>query len=143
MGVAEIIGFAACWLAVASLMLWGVFTEHRRGELFEPRLPRSESRRLRRAHRVPNSSSGAEWHPSRLGRSADEWVVAEQADGGTPDVGDRVRFLAGAWLASRGVDIDALHPEDIRLEVTTDGDGVSNTRLLIRSRALQASRRRH
>ena len=48
MGVAEVVGFAACWLLVAALMLWGVLTEKRRGPMrFEP----------------PAGMAGA-WHPS-------------------------------------------------------------------------------
>jgi hypothetical protein len=123
MGVAEIIGFAACWLVVASLMLWGVFTEHKRGGP-----PVS-------AHDV---------HPSRITRiPPGDWVVVETADGGTPEVATEARFLAGAWLASRGIDIDNLPPADVRTEVTSTGDGVSSTRVLVRAGALNASRRQH
>lgn len=122
MGVAEIIGFAACWLVVASLMLWGVFTEHKRGG---PPLP------------APN-----DWHPSRVGRiPPGDWVVVETADGGTPEVATEARFLAGAWLAARGIDIDNLPPADVRTEVTSTGDGVSSTRVLVRAGALTATRR--
>jgi hypothetical protein len=34
-------------------------------------------------------------------------------------------------------------PSDIRTEVTTTGDGVSTTRVLVKSAALQTSRRHH
>jgi hypothetical protein len=123
MGVAEIIGFAACWLVVASLMLWGVFTEHKRGG-------------------SPGEIGGGEWHPSRFGRtSPTDWIVVESSPGGTPDVATQAHFLASAWLASRGIDIDALPPADVRTEVTSTGDGISTTRVLVRAGALQASRR--
>jgi hypothetical protein len=123
MGVAEIVGFAICWLVVASLMLWGVFTERRRGAI--PLL------------------DGSEMHPSRLGRTgASDWVVVETVEGGTPDVAEHARFLAAAWLASRGVDIDLLPPADLRTEVTSTGDGVATTRILVRAAALSSRRSR-
>jgi hypothetical protein len=123
MGVAEIIGFAVCWLVVAALMLWGVFTEKKRGPMrIEP-------------------PTGA-WHPSRSGRGGPtDWMVVETAEGSTPEVGEQARFLAAAWLASRGIDISAVAPEDVRTEVTTSGDGTSATRVLIRAAALHGSRR--
>lgn len=122
MGVAEIIGFAACWLVVATLMLWGVFTERRRGPspIFD----------------------AAQLHPSRSHRpAASDWIVVETAEGGTPDVAEHARFLAGAWLASRGIDADSLPPADIRTEVTSTGDGFATTRLLVRAGALHPGRR--
>lgn len=126
MGVAEIVGFALCWLLVVSLMLWGVFTEHKRGP--EPDV----------------GPTPGEWHPSRYGRvSPTDWVVVETCEGGTPEVAAQARFLVAAWLASRGIDIDALPPSDIRTEVTSSGDGVSDTRVLVRAGALSASRRHH
>jgi hypothetical protein len=126
MGVAEIIGFALCWLLVASLMLWGVFTEHKRGPAMDV------------------GPSPGEWHPSRYGRlSSSDWVVVESCEGGTPEVATQARFLVAAWLASRGIDIDALPPGDIRTEVTSSSDGVSTTRVLVRSGALSTSRRHH
>ena len=122
MGVAEIIGFAVCWLVVASLMLWGVFTERRRGAI--PIL------------------DGAEMHPSRMGRPSPwDWIVIETAEGGTPDVAESAHFLAAAWLAARGVDIDTLAPADLRTEVTSTGDGVATTRILVRAGALSSGRR--
>jgi hypothetical protein len=125
MGVAEIIGFALCWLMVASLMLWGVFTEHKRGPVYD-------------------GPPATEWHPSRYARIApSDWIVVETCEGGTPEVAAQARFLVAAWLASRGIDIDALPPGDIRTEVTSSSDGVSNTRVLVRAGALNASRRHH
>ena len=122
MGVAEIVGFAVCWLVVASLMLWGVFTERRRGGI--PLL------------------DGSEMHPSRLGRPApSDWIVVETAEGGTPEVAEHARFLATAWLASRGIDIDTLPPADLRTEVTSTGDGVATTRILVRAAAVSSGRR--
>jgi hypothetical protein len=128
MGVAEVVGFAACWLVVAALMLWGVFTEKKRGPLrFEP----------------PAGGAGA-WHPSRVARTSPaEWVVVEVAEGASPEVADQVRFLAAAWLASRGIDLSTVPPTDVRTEVTTTGDGVSTTRVLVRTTSLQTSRRHH
>ena len=124
MGVAEIVGFAVCWLVVASLMLWGVFTEHKRGG--------------------PPLSAQAELHPSRYNRVAPtDWIVVETAPGGTPEVAGEARFLAAALLASRGIDLDSLPPADVRTEVTSTGDGVSTTRVLVRAGAMHASRRHH
>jgi hypothetical protein len=123
-GIAEIIGFAVCWLAVASLMLWGVFTEHKRGG--------------------PPADLTAEWHPSRTERNAPtDWVVVESTEGGTPEVAAQALLVAAALLASRGIDIESLPPSDIRTEVTSSGDGVATTRVLVRAGAMHASRRRH
>jgi hypothetical protein len=126
MGVAEIVGFAVCWLVVAALMLWGVFTEKKRGPLpLEP----------------PAGAAGG-WHPSRATRaSPSDWVVVEVAEGASPEVAEQARFLAGAWLASRGIDMSAVPPADVRTDVTTSGDGVSTTRVLVRAACLQTSRR--
>ena len=128
MGVAEVIGFAACWLIVAALMLWGVLTEKKRGPMrFEP----------------PAGMAG-EWHPSRAPRpSPAEWVVVEVAEGASTEVAEQARFLAAAWLASRGIEMAMVPPSDIRTEVITTGDGVSTTRVLVRSAALHTSRRYH
>lgn len=129
MGVAEVVGFAVCWVLVATLMLWGVFTEKNRGPLrFEP--PAGA------AGTVVGASPG---RPART--SPTDWVVVEVADGATPEVAEEARFLAAAWLASRGVDMSTLPPADVRTEVTTAGDGASTTRVLIRSASLQGSRR--
>jgi len=123
MGVAEIVGFAICWLVVASLMLWGVFTEHKRGA-------------------PPSESQGSEWHPSRFGRiSQSDWIVVDSAEGWTPEVAQQVKFMASAWLASRGVDIDNLPPTDVKTEVISSDDGTSTTRVLVRAGALHGSRR--
>ena len=124
MGVAEIIGFAACWLVVATLMLWGVFTEHKRGG------------------RAP---AGGDWQPTRYSQrvAQTDWIVVESAPGGTPDVADNARLIAAALLASRGIDLESLPPGDVRTEVTSTGDGVSTTRVLVRAGAMHASRRRH
>jgi hypothetical protein len=126
MGVAEVVGFAVCWVVVAALMLWGVFTERKRGPMrLEP----------------PPGAAGP-WHPSRIGRSGSaEWVVVEVAEGATPEVATQARFLASAWLASRGIDMSTVPPADVRTEVSTTGDGSSTTRVLIRAGALQTSRR--
>jgi hypothetical protein len=126
MGVAEVVGFAVCWVIVAALMLWGVFTEKKRGPTrFEP----------------PAGSAGP-WHPSRNARpSPAEWVVVEVAEGATPQVAEQARFLAGAWLAARGIDMSTVPPADVRTEVTTSGDGTSTTRVLVRTTSLQGSRR--
>ena len=127
MGVAEIIGFAACWLVVATLMLWGVFTEKKRGPT-----------RLE-----PPAGGLVAWHPNRTARTpAGDWVVVEAAEGATPAVTEEARFLAAAWLASRGIDMSAIPPADVRTEVTTTGEGVTTTRVLVRAAALQTTRRR-
>lgn len=126
MGIAEIVGFAICWLLVASLMLWGVFTEKRRGgiPLLDP------------------PGTGPQAHPSRMGRpTPSDWVVVETAEGGTSEVAEQARFLASAWLASHGVDIDGLPPADLRTEVISTGDGAATTRILVRAGALSQGRR--
>ena len=93
MGVAEIIGFAVCWLAVASLMLWGVFTEHKRGG--------------------PPADLSAEWHPSRTTRAAPtDWVVVESTEGGSQEVAEQAMLVAAALLASRGIDIESVPPAE-------------------------------
>jgi hypothetical protein len=123
MGVAEIIGFAICWLLVASLMLWGVFTEHKRG-----------GTRL--------DATTPPVHPSRFSRTAQtDWIVVETCQGGTTDVAAQTRLIASALLASRGIDIESLPPADIRTEVTSTEDGTATTRLLVRAGAMHASRR--
>jgi hypothetical protein len=124
MGVAEIVGFAVCWLVVASLMLWGVFTEHKRGG--------------------PPADAKTELHPSRYNRVAPtDWIVVETSPGGAPEVAAQAWFLAAALLASRGIDLDSIPPGDVRTEVTSTGDGVSTTRVLVRAGAMHASRRHH
>jgi hypothetical protein len=128
MGVAEVVGFAVCWVLVATLMLWGVFTEKKRGPLrFEP----------------PAGAAGAvPTAPARPARtSPTDWVVVEVAEGATPEVAEEARFLAAAWLASRGIDMSAIPPADVRTEVTTTGEGVTTTRVLVRAASLQATRR--
>lgn len=125
MGVAEIVGFAVCWLVVATLMLWGVFTEHKRGG----------------SSREPSQT---DWQPTRYNRVAQtDWIVVESTQGGTPEVAESARLIAAALLASRGIDLESLPPGDVRTEVTSTGDGVSTTRVLVRAGAMHASRRRH
>jgi hypothetical protein len=126
MGVAEVVGFAVCWLVVAALMLWGVFTERKRGPM------RME----------PPAGQAGPWHPSRTARSsASDWVVVETAEGATPEVAAEVRFLAAAWLASRGIDMATVPPADLRTEVTTADDGAATTRVLVRATALHGIRK--
>ena len=128
MGVAEIVIFAVCWLIVASLMLWGVFTEHKRGGIGTRRL------RLRRRTR--------DWSPPRTGRAAPtDWIVLESSAGSGPEVEVQARLIAAALLASRGIDIETLPPGDLRTEVTTSSDGAGTTRILVRAGAMHASRR--
>jgi archaellum component FlaG (FlaF/FlaG flagellin family) len=122
-GVAEIVIFAVCWLVVASLMLWGVFTEHKRDG--------RESRRSRHA----------DWHPVRAAPT--DWIVLETAAGAGPEVEVRARLIASALLASRGVDLEMLPPGDLKVEVTTASDGAGTTRVLVRAGAIHASRRHH
>jgi hypothetical protein len=156
MGVAEVVGFAVCWLVVAALMLWGVFTEKKRGPMrFEPPagLAGPVSPPVSPAVSPPVSpltdtgtpgavGAGGTWHPARSSRPTPaEWVVIDVAQGATPDVADEARFLAGAWLAARGIDMATVPPADVRTEVTTTGDGITTTRVLVRATALQTSRR--
>lgn len=121
MGVAEIVGFAVCWVLVATLMLWGVFTEHKRG----------------------GPPVQADWQPTHYNRVAQtDWIVVESTPGGSPEVAENARLIASALLASRGIDLETLPPDDVRMEVTSTGDGVSTTRVLVRAGAMHASRRR-
>ena len=130
MGIAEIVIFAVCWLIVASLMLWGVFTEHKRGGI--------GTRRLQLRHRT------REWPPARPGRAAPtDWIVLESTAGSGPEVEVQARLIASALLASRGIDIETLPPGDLRTEVTTSSDGAGTTRILVRAGAMHASRRHH
>ncbi len=125
MGVAEIVIFAVCWLVVASLMLWGVFTEHKRDSIGIGRLRRRK-----------------DWPPTATGRAAPtDWIVLESCAGSGPDVEVQARLIAGALLASRGIDIEMLPPGDLRTEVTTASDGAGTTRILVRAGAMHASRR--
>jgi hypothetical protein len=128
MGVAEIVIFAVSWLVVASLMLWGVFTERNRDGFG---LGRRAGRRRAR-----------DWTPSRHSRAAQtDWIVLESTAGNGPDVETQARLIASALLASRGVDMEQLPPGDLRTEVTTASDGASTTRVLVRAGAMHASRR--
>ncbi|HET6963239.1 MAG TPA: hypothetical protein VFH58_00610 [Acidimicrobiales bacterium] len=123
--MAEIVIFAVCWLVVASLMLWGVFTEHKRDSI--------GIRRLRRRK---------EWQAAPAGRAAPtDWIVLESCAGSGPDVEVQARLIASALLASRGIDIEMLPPGDLRTEVTTASDGAGTTRILVRAGAMHASRR--
>jgi hypothetical protein len=126
MGIAEIIGFAACWVVVATLMLWGVFTERKRGPMrMEPPAGAVQAPPLARLPRT----------------SPTDWIVVEVAEGTTPEVADQARFLAAAWLASRGIDASTVPSADLRTEVISGGDGNGTTRVLLRAGALHASRR--
>jgi hypothetical protein len=133
MGVAEIVIFAVSWLVVASLMLWGVFTERNRDGL-------GLGRRHRRGER-----SGQPGRPTDAGRpprmAHTDWIVLESASGSGPDVEAQARLIACALLASRGVDIDQLPPGDLRTEVSTSSDGAGTTRVLVKAGAMHASRR--
>lgn len=121
MGVAEIAIFAVCWLVVASLMLWGVFTEHKR-----------DSRMFRR-------SRPRDWQPVRAAPT--DWIVLESTPGRGPEIEVQARMVATALLASRGIDLEKLPPSDLSVEVTTSGDGAGTTRILVRAGAMHASRR--
>ena len=123
MGVAEIVIFAVCWLVVASLMLWGVFTEHKR-----------DSRSFRRGR-------NRDWQPVRAAPT--DWIVLESAVGTGTEIEMQARMVAAALLASRGIDIEILPPGDLRMEVTTASDGAGTTRILVRAGAMHASRRHH
>jgi hypothetical protein len=126
MGVAEIVGFAVCWLIVATVMLWGVFTERSRGDL--PHLFRRQP----------------DWPPAGYTKVAQtDWIVLESMVGGTPEVAAQACLLAAALLASRGIDLEAVPPGDIRTEVTSAGDGTATTRILVRAGAMHATRKRH
>lgn len=123
MGVAEIVIIAVCWVAVAALMLWGVFTERNR-----------DGRRRRR---------GRDWQPVPTPRSsASDWIVLESVSGSGPEAETQARLIAAALLASRGIDLESLPPGDLRTEVTTASDGAGTTRILVRAGAMHASRRR-
>jgi hypothetical protein len=134
MGVAEIVIFAVSWLVVASLMLWGVFTERNRDGL-------GLGRRSRRAERAGQSAPPTEptGRPPRVAHT--DWIVLESAAGSGPEVEAQARLIASALLASRGVDLEQLPPGDLRTEVTTSTDGAGTTRVLVKAGAMHASRR--
>ncbi len=123
MGVAEIVIFAACWLVVASLMLWGVFSEGDR-----------DVRRLARRRRT------RDWEPVRTSAPTD-WIVLESTSGAGPETEALARMVASALLASRGIDMELLPAGDLKTEVTTASDGAGTTRILVRAGAVHASRR--
>lgn len=141
MSVAEIVVFAACWLVVATLLLWGVFSETTRSKS-----RRATGRPLRTGPVGWNRRSvrpRTDWHPSGQGPViSTDWVVVETATGSTPDVLAEARLVATALLASRGLDMGSMPPSDIRIEVTASGDGAGTTRVLVRAGAMHASRRR-
>jgi len=141
MSVAEIVVFAACWLVVATLLLWGVFSETSRSKA------RSASRKPLRSAPVSwnrrEARNRSEWHPSGQGPVLDtDWVVVESAPGSSPGVLAEAKLVAAALLASRGLDMTSMPPSDIRIEVTASGDGEGTTRVLVRAGAMHASRRR-
>ena len=89
------------------------------------------------------ATAGGAWPPGHsVFASATDWVIVESADGATREIAEQAKFLASAWLATRGFDLSTVPPADIRAEVTTDGDGVSTTRVLVRAAVLQTARRR-
>ena len=134
MGVAEIVIFAVSWLVVASLMLWGVFTERNRDGLGLGR----RSRRKEQAGATRFDDPAA----SRAQKVAHtDWIVLESTVGSGPEVEVQARLIASALLASRGVDIDQLPPGDLRTEITTSSDGAGTTRVLVKAGAMHASRR--
>ncbi len=114
MAVAQTVAFAGCWVVVMALVLWGLITERRR------RPVRSEA---------------------PAGVAASDWFVVEEVEGVTSKGAERARFLAHAWMATRGLDLAHVPPGDIRTEVITTGDGVGTTRVLLKAVALQASLR--
>ena len=129
MGVAEIVIFAVSWLVVASLMLWGVFTERNRDGLGLGR----------RRGRTAGPAEAAHTRAPKVAHT--DWIVLESASGRGPEVEAQARLIACALLASRGVDIDQLPPGDLRTEVTTSSDGAGTTRVLVKAGAMHASRR--
>ena len=134
MGVAEIVIFAVSWLVVASLMLWGVFTERNRDGF-------GLGRRSRRGERAGQGGrqTEASGRPPRAAHT--DWIVLESTSGSGPEVEAQARLIASALLASRGVDIDQLPPGDLRTDVTTSSDGAGTTRVLVKAGAMHASRR--
>ena len=142
MGIAEILGFAICWLLVATVMLWGVFTEHKRGG------PTGHSEHSR--HKTERGGERRTAHPSeqptkrRPARPAiPEWVLIEALDGSAPEIADQARFLGSAWLVAQGVDAADLGAGDLRTEVTSSSDGTATTRILVRGAVLEGSRHHH
>lgn len=133
MGVAEIVIFAVSWLVVASLMLWGVFTERNRDGL-------GRGRRSRRTDRPGAGASESAGHRAPKVAHTD-WIVLESTLGSGPEVEAQARLIASALLASRGVDIDQLPPGDLRTEVMMSSDGAGTTRVLVKAGAMHASRR--
>ena len=129
MGMAEVVGFAACWLVVAALMLWGVFTEKKRGPAA-----------VRAADGAAGGLASQSVGPDRP-RPTGWWSRSPRAPPRRwptrPASWPRPGWPRAASTCRR------FRPADIRTEVTTTGDGVSTTRVLVRAASLQASRRHH
>ena len=107
MGVAEIVGFAVCWLVVATLMLWGVFTEKQaRRHALEPpagagrRRVASQPARPRRAGGLGRGGSRRRRRPPRSPKRPGSWRRRGWRRG------------ASTWRPCP--------PADVRTEVTTD-----------------------
>jgi hypothetical protein len=128
-GVAEIVGFAICWMFAAVVLTWGVLTErHRRGPTW---------RRRRRHAPVVVTEPGP--LPGRRMRHAADWVVVETLPGSGAEVDLRGELFVAAALAARGLEPRDLAPDDRRTEVVSGPSGADVTRFLVRARVLTAA----
>jgi hypothetical protein len=157
MGAMEIVAFAACWLFVAVVMLWAVFTENRPSS-FDLRISVRDRPRIRRSgpglglgrlSRPPAArpllrppEAGAAPSPtSSRPDDVEEWITVATIDGANSEAMAEARLVLAAWLAAWGADERRLRPSDVRTELLTGQlDGL--TRVQVRSSAVKPSRPR-
>jgi hypothetical protein len=162
MGIADIVGFAVCWVFAAAVLTWGVLSERRRNGCGRDRVPKSRRRgagvggflrprprvwrrrvagvqvpppaRVEQPRRPGPGSALPRPVPARVGSA--RWVVVESLAGSGPEVRAQGELLFAAALAARGVETSELRPGDRRVEVTYPDEGGEVTVFLLRSGVL-------
>jgi hypothetical protein len=61
--------------------------------------------------------------------------MMDEVDASAPAARQRGMYLATAWLAARGIDLEQLDPDDLRIEVDP-GQGEATLRFLVRASAV-------
>lgn len=136
MGVVEIVCFALCWVFVAVVMLWAVFTEDRRSE-FDARFAYPIRRRLTPATpRRPDNPPAA-----AVPATPRDWVLVATIDGASDQAEAEARLVLAAWLAAWGVDDSHVQPSNVRTQHVHNGDGGEFTQVLVHASALPRSHR--
>ncbi|MBO0729687.1 MAG: hypothetical protein J2P57_10545 [Acidimicrobiaceae bacterium] len=136
MGVVEIVCFALCWVFVAVVMLWAVFTEDRRTE-FDARFAYPIRRRFASSPRRPGLQAPEAPGPAQR----PDWVLVATIDGGAEEAESEARLVLAAWLAAWGVDDSRLQPTDVRTQHVRNTDGTNFTQVLVHATALPKSHR--